>query len=151
MIHRKGEVAFALLYHDAIYDTHAQDNEERSAELAVEVLDEYTAIDRDIADRVRSLILVTKHDAQPASQDEQILVDIDLAILGASQERFDEYEQQVRREYAWVNDSDFRPGRSRILKQFLDRPQLYATAYFRGKLEQSARNNLSRSLQRLST
>lgn len=149
LAHAKGEVALALLYHDAIYDTHAQDNEQRSADLAISVLSEYTTADQAMHDRVESLILVTRHAALPQSQDEQLLVDIDLAILGATPERFDEYERQVRHEYAWVDDVAFRAGRSKILQQFLARKTIYTTPTFKAQLETTARNNLKRSLATL--
>ena len=40
----------------------------------------------------------------PATHDAQLLVDIDLAILGASKSRYDQYEKQVRFEYQWVDE-----------------------------------------------
>jgi predicted metal-dependent HD superfamily phosphohydrolase len=141
-----GEIAIALLYHDAVYDTHARDNEERSAELALAVCD----LNRRQKDRVESLILVTKHDARPRSRDEQLLVDIDLSILGASSERFDEYERQVRAEYAWVEETVFRSTRRSILVSFLDRKALYGTPFFHERLEDTARTNLRRSIAKLS-
>jgi predicted metal-dependent HD superfamily phosphohydrolase len=143
---RPGDLAFALFYHDAIYDTRAHDNEARSAALAADVL-RGCGLDR--ADAVTDLILTTRHDALPADEDARILVDIDLSILGASPDRFDEYERQVRREYAWVDDSAFRAGRGRILRQFLDRCALFNTVFFRDRLEQQARKNLERSLRGL--
>src|SRR5262249_40856713 len=93
---RPGEVALALFYHDAIYDTHSRDSEERSAKLAVEVLKGIGG-NGDL-DRVAALIMATKHDAVPNGIDAQLLVDIDLSILGAAPARFDEYERQVRLE-----------------------------------------------------
>jgi predicted metal-dependent HD superfamily phosphohydrolase len=149
LAHAKGEVACALLYHDAIYDTHASDNEQKSANLALSVIEEYSVADTDVCDRVESLILATRHAAEPRSQDEQLLVDIDLAILGAAPARFDEYEQQVRREYAWVEEANFRRERGRILRQFLERPTLYSTTFFRERLEDQARHNLSRAIAAL--
>jgi hypothetical protein len=86
------EVRLALWFHDAIYDTHAHDNEEASARWASDSLAEGGA-DRAAAERVRALILATKHDALPAAGDAQLLVDIDLSILGASDARFVEYEE----------------------------------------------------------
>ena len=97
-----GEVAFALFYHDAIYDTRAKDNEERSAELAAAVLEEYCGAGRALVGSITGLILATLHDAIPASGDMRVLVDIDLSILGAPADRFDEYERQIRFEYSWV-------------------------------------------------
>jgi predicted metal-dependent HD superfamily phosphohydrolase len=144
-----GAVAFALFYHDAIYDTHAADNEARSAALAVQVLDEYVRPNDSSAETVTALILATKHDAVPQDADAQVLVDIDLAILGAPPVRFDDYERQVRQEYAWVDAAAFRAGRSRTLRHFLDQTRLYNTAFFRERLQAQARENLARSLEAL--
>jgi predicted metal-dependent HD superfamily phosphohydrolase len=143
------EVQLALWFHDAIYDTRAHDNEERSARWARDAL--LTAgVDREPAERVEHLVLATKHDATPESADARLLVDVDLSILGADGARFREYEEQVRREYAWVPDTTFRERRAQVLTRFLARPSIYSTPRFAARLEQQARTNLSRSLQQLS-
>ncbi len=144
-----GEVALALFYHDAIYDTHAHDNEERSAGLARDVLEKYCGADDALAASVADLILATRHEAAPANGDSQILVDIDLSILGAPVHRFDEYERQIRFEYSWVSETDFRRGRAAVLDGFLARATIYNTHMFRAHLEDIARNNLARSLAAL--
>lgn len=138
----------ALWFHDAVYDTRRSDNEEQSAELCRSTVQHAGASDA-LTSELVALILATKHNVDALSTTEQWLVDIDLAILAAPSSRFDEYEAQVRREYEWVPDSDFRTGRSRILRQFLDRPSLYGTDYFRSRLEATARANLLRSVARL--
>jgi predicted metal-dependent HD superfamily phosphohydrolase len=145
-----GAVAIALFFHDAIYDTHARDNEERSAELArrtLAALGAEAALLRYVAD----LILVTRHAARPETPDQKLVVDIDLSILGAPEARFDEYEQQVRQEYSWVDDAIFRSVRRTILEEFLVRPAIYSTQPFRDRLEHTARENLKRSIAALST
>ena len=78
-----------------------------------------------------------------------LLADIDLSILGATAERFDEYEVQVRQEYAWVPGPLFRRKRGAILQAFLARPSLYSTPWLRGRFEAQARSNLQRSVARL--
>jgi predicted metal-dependent HD superfamily phosphohydrolase len=93
--------------------------------------------------------MATRHKAVPRGTDAEILVDIDLSILGAAPDRFDEYERQVREEYAWVPDFLFRRERKAILKEFLARPQIFSSTHFRGRYEQQARSNLERSLERL--
>lgn len=142
------EIELALWFHDAVYDTRAHDNEKQSARWAVETLSKIGA-QRDCQQRVEALIMATCHDALPDTQDARVLVDIDLSILGAGTARFDEYEQQVRAEYAWVPEFMFRRTRKKILKEFLARPSIYSTDLFRQKLEQPARNNLERSLRAL--
>lgn len=142
-----GEVLLALWFHDAIYDPKRHDNEEKSADWGAEVLAAAGAR-QDMIARFRELVLATRHEAQPQSPDARLLVDIDVSILGAEPQRFDEYEAQVRKEYAHVPDLLFRMGRARILKGFLERPAIYSTASFRDRLEAPARANVERSLAR---
>lgn len=142
------EIAYALWFHDAIYDVRSHDNEWQSANWArTEAM--AAGIAADAANRIHDLIMDTRHDAKPDTGDGQLLVDIDLSILGAEPARFDEYERQVRAEYAWVPEPVFREKRLAILQGFLDRSCLYNTAYFMQRLEDKARANLRRSVSRL--
>ncbi len=138
---RPGEVALALWFHDAIYDLQAHDNEAQSADWARNAL-RAAGIDADAAQRVYELIMATKHDAQPTDSDARLLVDIDLAILGAPLQRFAEYEQQIRAEYAHVPPDVFEPRRRLILDRFLARDPLYQTPGMRTRCEAQARINL---------
>ena len=78
-----------------------------------------------------------------------LLVDIDLAILGADRPRFEEYEQQVREEYGWVPWFIYRRKRREVLSEFLNRSSIYSTPELHAALEQQARANLAYSLQQL--
>ena len=143
-----GEVDLALWFHDAVYDTRKKDNEERSAEWAREsVL--AAGLSDDQAGRVYQLVMATMHNAVPVGLDAEVLVDIDLAILGANEARFDEYEIQVREEYSWVPRPLYRRGRRKILQEFASRESIYSTEYFRIECEARARSNSARSLARL--
>ena len=141
-------VELALWYHDAIYDTKAKDSEERSATLAAEVV-RSASLPEKLGQSVANLNTATKHTAAPTDPDVQLLVDIDLSILGQSEDKFNEYERQVRKEYELVAKDVFSAERSAILKSFLDRPTIYSTQFFRNKYEAQARRNIARSLVRL--
>ena len=93
--------------------------------------------------------MATCHDAVPSGIDQQILLDVDLSILGEKPERFDEYEKQIREEYSWVPGVVFRAKRRSILKGFLKRPAIYSTTKFVGAYEAQARENLNRSIRTL--
>lgn len=82
----------------------------------------------------------------PATHDAQLLVDIDLAILGASKSRYDQYEKQVRFEYQWVDEVLYRHKRAQLLEQFLSRPTLYLTEAFQARFEDIARANLKQAI-----
>lgn len=141
-------IELAIWFHDAIYDPRKNDNEERSAEWARAELRRAGA-SMALQDCIGAMIMVTCHSGEPQTTDEQLLSDIDLAILGAGATRFDEYEQQVRTEYRHVPTQQFRPARRKILTEFLERPQIYGTEWFRERREAQARANLQRSLTRL--
>ena len=143
-----GELELALWFHDAIYDPHASDNEARSATLAEVAVMEGTG-SKVAATRTRDLILATRHSNQPTDDDQRVLMDIDLWILGAPSDRFDEYERQVREEYGWVPQETYCTKRSAILQGFFDRPSIYGTTCFQAELESRARANLQRSIKRL--
>jgi predicted metal-dependent HD superfamily phosphohydrolase len=141
----EGELAVWL--HDLVYDPRAADNEERSAQIAARWLAEGGA-DAGRAERVRALILATRHAGPPDEGDARYVVDADLSILGAAPGDFDRYERQVRREYAFRSEAEWRAGRARILRAFLERPRIYLTPEF-AAFEQPARDNLVRSIARL--
>jgi predicted metal-dependent HD superfamily phosphohydrolase len=135
------EVLLALWFHDAIYDTRAGDNEEESARWARDVVVSSGGPPTS-ASRIHDLILATRHDNNSFRGDAALVADIDLTILGAPPERFQVYDRQIRQEYAWVPEPDFREARLGILEGFLARPAIYLTGPFRRKYEVQARQNL---------
>ncbi|MEO8152630.1 MAG: N-methyl-D-aspartate receptor NMDAR2C subunit [Rhizobacter sp.] len=143
-----GEVLIALWFHDAVYDIRRHDNEERSAVWARDVFTKAGG-DAAAADRVYQLIKATEHRAVPVTHDSQVLVDVDLSILGAEAARFDEYEQQVRAEYRHVPGFLFRRKRRAVLEAFLQRPRIFSTEVYANWLEARARENLRRSITQL--
>lgn len=145
LLARPAQVALALWFHDAVYDPRRADNEARSADWADRASIQ-AALNPEVVRGVRDLILATRHDAAPPPGDAAVLVDLDLAILGAEPSQFDEYERQIRSEYAWVDEATFREARGEILRRFLARPRIYATDPLSDLLERPARENLARSL-----
>ncbi|MDX8448910.1 HD domain-containing protein [Mesorhizobium captivum] len=153
LLHDPEAVKAAIWFHDAIYDSRAKDNEAKSADLAKKKLAGRASPDR-IA-RIAAMINATAtHQLPPlsdekAANDTALLLDMDLAILGAEPDAFDAYEKAVRREYGWVEEPMWRAGRAAVLKSFLARPHIFHTAEFRQRFEAKARQNLERSLATL--
>ena len=142
---------FAAWFHDAVYDPQAADNEERSAAWAERALAELS-VARPVRERVRSLILLTKtHRAEPDDADGPILLDADLAILGAPAAEYAAYAGAIRREYAWVPEDAYRAGRARVLCGFLERERIYQTPAMSAAREAQARRNLDDELRELDT
>jgi predicted metal-dependent HD superfamily phosphohydrolase len=135
-------VRLAAWFHDGVYDGQRGD-EDRSARWAEEAL-----ADTEHAAEVARLVRLTEHH-DPADGDVpgQVLCDADLAILAASPERYDAYVTGVRRDYAYVSDTDFAVGRTAVLRDLAGRGQLFHTPYAREHWEPTARANLARELE----
>lgn len=141
-------VALAIWFHDAVYDPKAKENEEYGAQLAKDTIRKIGLPDS-LGEQVSDLVMATKHAAVPTEHAAQILVDLDLMILGKPEKVFDAYEVGIRKEYDWVPQSDFSAGRSKILQSFLDRSSIYSTPLLRDRYESAARKNLARSIEQL--
>jgi predicted metal-dependent HD superfamily phosphohydrolase len=142
------EVELALWFHDAIYDTHRADNEALSARWAADSA-RSAGVSEPSVRLIVQLVMATCHASEPKGADAETLVDADLGILGATSERFIEYESQIRQEYAWVPEPVFRARRVEILTRLLDRPHIFSTELFRNRYEARARANLLKSIHRL--
>lgn len=143
------EVEAAVWFHDAVYDPTARDNEARSAAYARVTLRAVGA-PAPFVDEVARLVLVTAHhDPAPADHNGELLADADLAILGASPERYDEYRRDVRAEYGHLDIAAWRAGRSQVLRGLLERPNLFHDPALRDELEARARANLRAELATL--
>jgi predicted metal-dependent HD superfamily phosphohydrolase len=150
---RPFEVEMAIWFHDAIYDVTRQDNEERSADLAFQSLSK-SGVEVLCASRVSKLVLGTDHRSAPTSQDARVLSDVDLWILGSPEERFRQYEDQIRWEYTAHNDGAYIEGRQKVVRHFLNlcgggETSLFHAAEFKSGLQAQAKANLEGSLQRL--
>jgi len=135
------EVEIAIWFHDAIYDSKAKDNEERSAEWAVQAL-RTAEISEPAIKRINDMILITRHANEPMTVDEKLIIDIDLSILGRAPADFAKYDHQIREEYSWVPEEQYRTGRLAVLESFLRRNSIYFTEFFINHFEEQARLNL---------
>lgn len=141
---------WALLWHDAVYDPAAPDNEERSAAWARASL-RAAGVAEDEAAEVARLILLTKgHRVEGGDRLGALMVSIDLAVLGAEEEAYDAYAADIRREYAHVPEEAWRKGRGAVLASLLAADPLYPEPGARAALEAQARANISRELAALS-
>lgn len=142
-------IELAGWFHDVIYDPRGKENEEQSALYAERAL-RYLGMLDDTILRVKELILLTKtHTAPPGDIDAMILLDADLAILGAPEAEYRRYAAAIRQEYAHVKDEDFRQGRRSVLELFLNRKRLFLTDVMLQQMEQRARENLRREVTAL--
>jgi len=141
-------IELAIWFHDVIYDPRSATNEADSARWVESKLGAY--LDPSDLDEIQRLILATQHcQSRTDAADELLLVDIDLAILGATDIRvYHAYSEAIRREFCHVPLDAYQTGRIAVLQNFLDRDRIYLTKAFEG-LEDLARRNVAQEIDRL--
>lgn len=153
-------VAIALCFHDATYEPTAYNNEEKSAVRARVFLKKLSVADTRIK-LIEELIMATCHtkpfsDTQPLHQ---LIVDLDLAILGQSPEEFARFNMAIAREYAWVPKEVYRRARVVALRSLLPsllggptfRSSVFLTKKAYDSLENQAQVNLRNALEELNS
>ena len=142
-------VLYACCFHDVIYDTKCNNNEEKSSKYAI-VLLKKIGIDSDTINNTKNLILATKnHTLLNNNFDEKIFIDSDLTILGAKRSRYIKYMKAVRKEYSWVSLNDYSKSRIKVLKKLLNKKSIYYTYELYSKYEIKARYNLEYEIHHL--
>jgi predicted metal-dependent HD superfamily phosphohydrolase len=142
----RSAVELAIFFHDAVYVPTRSDNEARSAVLARERLTAL-GLPSDLVARVADLVLATRHGSEhaapPHDADVALLLDLDLSILAADRSAYAAYARAIRGEYATYPDEVYRPGRRRVLGQFLARSRIYETDRLHQLWDVAARANLA--------
>lgn len=139
-------LAYAIWWHDAVYDPLAKDNEARSAEMARRDLRDFDVSIHAREEVARLILLTAGHEVEEEDRLGEILVSIDLAILGAEPDAYDAYARAVREEYAHVPDDAWKLGRPAVLKKFLEARVIYPDPALRQRFEARARENLAREI-----
>jgi predicted metal-dependent HD superfamily phosphohydrolase len=140
---QKNAIKAAIYFHDC-HDK----NEIMSAQTAQIYLSALRLSTAFIED-VFELIMLTRHDQYPMTYAGQIMVDIDLSILGKDRETFDQYENDIRKEYSQFSNSEYNKGRIKFLKNFLYRTPIYYSKHFQDLYENQALINISYLIQKL--
>jgi len=145
------EVYLAVLYHDAIYEYGAKDNEKRSALIAKDAIAKHFSSHQIDSEYVQKLIELTaihgKLRPDDVSEEEALFLDCDMAIVGSSWERFSQYQDAIEKEYCTVYPKLlYRIGRKKFLKSVLSAERIFLSSVFHQQYNLQARSNLKQAL-----
>jgi len=137
---------FSIFYHDIVYKASRSDNEQQSAELFKKRLSKTSF---PFIQNCENQILATKKHLTSSDHDTNILLDLDLSILGQSQELYTQYAADIREEYKVYPDFLYNKGRIKVLNHFLGLESIFKTEHFIATYERQARRNLLIELNKL--
>jgi len=138
---------FAIYYHDIVYKSTKSNNEHQSA-LVFKNRIAPTSFQN--LKKCMLQIEATKEHKTSEDTDTNILLDLDLSILGKTTEEYKIYTESIRKEYQIYPDFLYKKGRKKVLKSLLELDSIYKTDYFKNQYENQAKENLKLELQLLS-
>lgn len=135
-------VKLAAWFHDAIYEPGADDNEARSARYLRATFEPLAAPEAVVEEAARLILLTEKHEAAGGDGNGRVLLDADLAILGAEPTTYKQHARAIRQEFAHIPEKAYRRGRAAVLRRLLQRQPLYYTRPIQEEREARARRNI---------
>jgi predicted metal-dependent HD superfamily phosphohydrolase len=137
-------VYFAIWFHDLVYNPTRNDNEEQSAKLAENYLQQlFSIVENDEKNdesrnnkiyvnilKISRYILATKTHSNTekdtnSQQDLQWFLDFDLSVLGSDNHSYNLYAKNIRKEYIHVPFWKYSIGRRKVLKHLLGKEKLF--------------------------
>lgn len=146
LVNRWDELLLSIYYHDIIYKTTKSDNEHQSALVFEKRMQKTSFL---AIDECKKQIELTKTHQLSEDDDTNILMDLDLAILGKKPHIYKTYCDAIRKEYQLYPDLIYCNGRKKVLKHMLSLDSIYKTDWFRQTYENQARENLQSELDSL--
>jgi predicted metal-dependent HD superfamily phosphohydrolase len=142
---------WAIWFHDLYYIVGSKDNERRSADRAAEAAVKI-GLPSSFAEEVHRAIMATQfHNA--LDSDSQLIITLDLAVLGGNDEEFSRYDMAIKEEarsHPLYTDDFYRQKRLEWATAFVQRDPIYPTDYGRNRFESAAKKNLRGLIERLS-
>uniref|UniRef100_A0A0N5B271 Inhibitor_I29 domain-containing protein n=1 Tax=Strongyloides papillosus TaxID=174720 RepID=A0A0N5B271_STREA len=150
-LHDRYAVAFAIFFKHLEYDSRSTETAKLSADQFKKFCSETTF---DQEGYVVNLILESENNCTDANlnigtygnDDIHYLIDFDMMVHGESPEKYEIYKSKLRQEYSYLNEKEYKKERVKVLKLFLQIPNIYATKEFRDKYEEQARKNISEEI-----
>lgn len=133
----------AIFFHDLVYDPLRSDNEVRSAARMADAL--LGHMDAACLEKASDIIWATAHHRATGDQDTDLVLDLDMAILGQPWPVYEIYARNVMTEYApfFSREAWCRGRNALFIEPTLAREVIFLTESFRS-LETQARENLRR-------
>ena len=148
LLSNSDNVAFAIFFHDIIYDPKSSTNEDDSAELAKTYLKSLPDISENMIIKIENMIIATKRHGYNDDMDTAYFLDMDLSILGRPANVYKIYAGNIRQEFKHIKkDLEYALARrDRFLIPFFQK-EIYQTDFFKTRFEKQAKINIQKEIE----
>uniref|UniRef100_A0A1B6L420 Uncharacterized protein n=1 Tax=Graphocephala atropunctata TaxID=36148 RepID=A0A1B6L420_9HEMI len=151
-------VAFALFFQYLEYNPKSIDYNKKNIELFTTFFSDCElGLESPLYSEVLSLLEAAdtssteehKTDGAIGSEDRHYFLDLDMVVLGSEPEQYIIYANKVKEEYHFLPQPVYNDLRVKVLQNFLQIPNIFATKEFREKYEAQARSNIQKEVDSL--
>ena len=144
----KNEFLISIYFHDIIYIPSRNDNEEESINMFNKFYNEVKPNNLN-KEKVIEFIAETKNHSLSKDYDFELDLFLDMDMQIVSDENWEDYENKIRKEYCFVDETEYKNKRRQFLESLVNKNRIFRTQIFYDTYEQIAKNNITNILNKL--
>ena len=144
----KNEFLISIYFHDIIYIPSRNDNEEESINMFNKFYNEVKPNNLN-KEKVIEFITETKNHSLSKDYDFELDLFLDMDMQIVSDENWEDYENKIRKEYCFVDETEYKNKRRQFLQSLVNKNRIFRTQIFYDTYEQIAKNNITNIINKL--
>ena len=144
----KNEFLISIYFHDIIYIPSRNDNEEESINMFNKFYNEVKPNNLN-KEKVIEFIAETKNHSLSKDYDFELDLFLDMDMQIVSDENWEDYENKIRKEYCFVDETEYKNKRKQFLQSLVNKNRIFRTQIFYDTYEQIAKNNITNIINKL--
>ena len=144
----KNEFLISIYFHDIIYIPSRNDNEEESINMFNKFYNEVKPNNLN-KEKVIEFIAETKNHSLSKDYDFELDLFLDMDMQIVSDENWEDYENKIRKEYCFVDETEYKNKRRQFLQSLINKNRIFRTQIFYDTYEQIAKNNITNIINKL--
>ena len=144
----KNEFLISIYFHDIIYIPSRNDNEEESINMFNKFYNEVKPNNLN-KEKVIEFIAETKNHSLSKDYDFELDLFLDMDMQIVSDENWEDYENKIRKEYCFVDETEYKNKRRQFLQSLVNKNRIFRTQIFYDTYEQIAKNNITNIINKL--
>ena len=144
----KNEFLISIYFHDIIYIPSRNDNEEESINMFNKFYNEVKPNNLN-KEKAIEFIAETKNHSLSKDYDFELDLFLDMDMQIVSDENWEDYENKIRKEYCFVDETEYKNKRKQFLQSLVNKNRIFRTQIFYDTYEQIAKNNITNIINKL--
>ena len=145
----KNEFLISIFFHDIIYIPSRIDNEKKSKDLFNKFYEEIKPNNLNKEKVCEYIIETENHLLNKNYDDEELNLFMDMDMFIIAKDNWEEYENQIRKEYCFMNDTEYKNKRINFLENLNKKEKIFRNKIFYETYEKKAKENINNIINKI--